>query len=165
MSALTYAEVGATEAGVLPAGYRHLRYRTAIGHDVFGPAAEAVLTWRMHRAAGIRVDASAERAAPGVDVTMGLGVGPLRLPAPCRVVWVADEPGRAGWGYGTLPGHPARGEEAFVVTQSADGVTWFEVTAFSVPAGWLMRSAGPAGRVFQRAYAAWCARALRRLAT
>ena len=115
MSALTYVEVGATEAGALPPGYRHLRYRTAIGQDVFGPAVQALLTWRMHRAAGIRVDASAERAAPGVDVTMRLGVGPLRLPAPCRVVWVADEPGRAGLGYGTLPGHPARGEEAFVV--------------------------------------------------
>ena len=81
MASLTYAEVGATEAGELPPGYRHLRYRTAVGRDVFAAAAEAVLTWRMHRAAGIRVDTAAERAAPGVDVTMH--VGPL--PAPCRV--------------------------------------------------------------------------------
>jgi uncharacterized protein (UPF0548 family) len=159
MASLTYAEVGATEAGELPPGYRHLRYRTAVGHDVFAAAAEAVLTWRMHRAAGIRVDTAAERAAPGVDVTMH--VGPL--PAPCRVIWVAEDPHRAGWGYGTLPGHPARGEEAFVVSQGADGTTWFEVTAFSVPADWRMRLAGPAGPLFQRAYAAWCARALRRL--
>ncbi|MEV0716107.1 DUF1990 domain-containing protein [Asanoa sp. NPDC050611] len=159
MGSLTYAEVGATETGQLPPGYRHLRYRTAVGHDVFAAAAEAVLTWRMHRAARIRVDTAAPRAAAGVDVTMHIGP----LPAPCRVVWVVDEPGRAGWGYGTLPGHPARGEEAFVVSQGADGTTWFEVTAFSVPAGRLMRAAGPVGPLFQRTYAAWCARALRRL--
>ncbi|GIF74824.1 DUF1990 family protein [Asanoa siamensis] len=159
MTAYTYAEVGATETGPLPAGYGHLRYRTAIGHDVFAVAARAVLTWRMHRAAGIRVETASERAAPGVDVTMH--IGPLR--APCRIVWVADEPGRAGWAYGTLPGHPARGEEAFVVTQDADGTTWFEVTAFSVPAGRLMKAAGPGAKLFQRAYAVWCARALKRL--
>ncbi|MDG4823832.1 DUF1990 domain-containing protein [Asanoa sp. WMMD1127] len=159
MSSLTYAEVGATETGVLPAGYGHLRYRTRVGHDVFAAAAEAVLTWRMHRAAGIRVETSADRAAPGVDVTMH--IGPMR--APCRVVWAVDEPGRAGWGYGTLPGHPARGEEAFVVTQEADGTTWFEVIAFSVPASFLMRAGGPVARLFQRAYAAWNGRALRKL--
>ncbi|SNT31880.1 Uncharacterized protein, UPF0548 family [Asanoa hainanensis] len=159
MTPLTYAEVGATETGELPPGYRHLRYRTAIGRDVFAVAAEAVLTWRMHRAAGIKVDTASAKAAPGVDVTMHIGP----LPAPCRVVWVVDEPNKAGWGYGTLPGHPARGEESFVVSQGEDGVTWFEVTAFSVPAGFLMKAAGPGARLFQRTYAAWCARALRRL--
>jgi uncharacterized protein (UPF0548 family) len=163
VSSLTYAEVGATAGGTLPPGYRHLHYRVAIGRDVFAPAAEALLTWRMHRAAGVRVDASADRAAPGVEVTTGLGAGPLRLWAPCRVVWSVEEPARAGFGYGTLPGHPARGEESFLVTQDADGTTWFTVTAFSVPAGALMRAAGPAARLFQRAYAVWCGRALRRL--
>jgi uncharacterized protein (UPF0548 family) len=163
MTSFTYDEVGATEHGPLPGGYRHLRYRGLIGREVFADAADAVMTWRMHRAAGVRVQASAERAAPGVDVTMRIGAGPLRLPAPCRVVWTVEEPGRAGWGYGTLPGHPARGEEAFVVSQAADGTTWLEVTAFSTPAGLLMRAAGPIAPLFQRAYAAQCARALRRL--
>lgn len=163
MSGLTYAEVGATRSGDLPAGFRHLRYRVAVGEDVFDTAASAVLTWRMHRAAGIRMTTSATRAAPGVRVTSDLGIGPLRLSAPCEVVWVADEPGRAGFGYGTLPGHPARGEESFLVTQDADGVTWFSVTAFSVPASFLMRAAGPVAPLFQRAYAVWCGRALRRL--
>ena len=38
---------------------------------------------------------------------MGVGVGPMRLWAPCRVVWVIDEPRRYGYGYGT--GYPSYG--------------------------------------------------------
>jgi len=163
MALLTYDEVGATETGTLPRGYHHLRYRVAIGRDVLAPAAEAVLTFRMHRAAGVRITASADRAAPGVEVVTGLGVGPLRLSAPCRVVWAVNEPGRAGFGYGTLPGHPMRGEEAFEVVQGDDGTTWFTVTAFSLPASFLTGVGGPTVPLFQRAYAAWCGRALRRL--
>jgi uncharacterized protein (UPF0548 family) len=163
VSLLTYDEVGATETGSLPRGYHHLRYRVAIGHDVLKPAADAVLTFQMHRAAGVRITASADRAAPGVDVVTGLGVWPLRLSAPCRVVWAVDEPGRAGFGYGTLRGHPERGEEAFEVTQGEDGTTWFSVTAFSLPASLLTWVAGPTVPPFQRAYAAWCGRALRGL--
>jgi uncharacterized protein (UPF0548 family) len=30
---------------------------------------------------------------------------------PCRVVYVVDEPRRAGFAYGTLPGHPEIGGE------------------------------------------------------
>ncbi|HEY0700914.1 MAG TPA: DUF1990 family protein, partial [Micromonospora sp.] len=49
MGDLTYPEVGATERGPLPAGYHHLRHRAELGRDDFDAAAEAVLTWRMHR--------------------------------------------------------------------------------------------------------------------
>jgi uncharacterized protein (UPF0548 family) len=163
MTGLTYAEVGATREGALPAGYRHLRYRTAVGRGVFDAAAEAVLTWRMHRAAGSRVTTGAARAAPGVVLRVGVGLGPLRLDVPCQVIYTLDEPRRAGFGYGTLPGHQARGEESFVVEQDADGRVWFTVTAFSVPARWPMRLAGPVGRLAQRAYAWQLGRALARL--
>ncbi len=73
-----------------------------------------------------------------------------------------DEPDRAGFGYGTLPGHPEVGEEAFLVTRAGDGV-WFEVTAFSRPARWYIHAAGPAARAVQHAYAWWLGRTLRRL--
>ena len=36
------------------------------------------------------------------------------LQAPCRVVYVIDEPDIRGFAYGTLPGHPESGEERFV---------------------------------------------------
>jgi uncharacterized protein (UPF0548 family) len=163
LSPLTYPEVGATRDGPLPAGYRHLRYRTPLGAGVFDVAADAVLTWRMHRAAGVRVTASAPRAEVGVTLVSGLGVGPLRLNAPSEVVWVVDDGRRAGFGYGSLAGHPARGEEAFLVERGDDGQVWFSVTAFSRPAGWLMRGAGPAAVAVQHAYVRRCGAVLRRL--
>ena len=164
MSEFTYAEVGATRAATLPAGYHHLRYRRYLGdRDAFEVAAEAVLTWRMHREAGMRMAASAERAAPGVTVRTGMGVGPLRLTAPCEVVWTAEEPDRAGFAYGTLPGHPESGEESFVVTRDGKGRLWFTVTSFSRPARWFTRAAGPGTAVFQQVYARRLAATLRNI--
>ena len=60
-----------------------------------------------------------------------------------------DEPSRAGFAYGTLPGHPEQGEEAFVVRLMDDGVVRFDVVAFSRPGSTLTRLAGPIGRVAQ----------------
>lgn len=159
----TYPEVGATRVGPLPAGYNHLRERTGLGEVSLAAAGEAILGWRMHRATGARVTASAPRAAPGVDVTVGLGVGPLRINGPCRVVWTVEDGDRVGFGYGTLPGHPERGEESFVAERAADGRVWFAVTAFSRPALWYTRAGGPAVVLVQRAYARRLGRVLRRL--
>jgi uncharacterized protein (UPF0548 family) len=159
MTEFTYAEVGATRHEPLPPGYRHLHYRTELGRGDFAAAADAILSFRMHRATGARIRATAERAAPGVGVTVGLGP----LVVPCEVVWAADDDTRAGFGYGTLPGHQARGEEAFTVERDAQGRVWFAVTAFSVPARLPMRLGGPVAVLAQHAYARVCGRALRRL--
>ncbi|MFC0531267.1 DUF1990 family protein [Phytohabitans kaempferiae] len=161
----TYPEVGHTRRGPLPAGYRHMRHRTRLGAGdaVFAVAAQAVLSWRMHRAMRVGIDPSAPRADAGVTVVTRPGVGPLRLTAPCVVVWAEDGPERAGFGYGTTAGHPFSGEEAFVVTRDADGSVWLDVVSFSRPAQPWVRLAGPAAPWFQRAYAAWCGVTLRRL--
>jgi uncharacterized protein (UPF0548 family) len=163
VSDLTYAPVGATLTGDLPSGFRHLRYRTYLGNgdEVFRRSAEAVLTFAMHRATGATIRATADRAAPGVRLTVGKG--PLHVP--CEVVWALDEPARAGWGYGTLPGHQASGEEAFQVVRAEHGRIWFTVTAYSRPARLPMRAAGPFAVVAQQAYARLCGRALKRLGT
>jgi uncharacterized protein (UPF0548 family) len=79
------------------------------------------------------------------------------------VVWTATEHDHAGFGYGTLPGHQAKGEEAFTVERDADGRVWFAVTAFSVPARLPMRLGGPIAVGMQHLYARVCGRALRRL--
>ncbi|GAA4062502.1 MULTISPECIES: DUF1990 family protein [Actinomadura] len=165
MTGLTYAEVGATERGALPGGYRHLRHRALVGSGprAMREAADAVLEFWMHRAAGVRIDASAPRAAPGVHVESRMGVGPLSLSAPCRVVWAEDGERRAGFGYGTLPGHPATGEESFVVELDDMDDVWLQVTSFSRPAGWQMRAAGPLAPLFQRVYAHRLGTTLRRL--
>ncbi|MCQ0004662.1 DUF1990 family protein [Actinomadura madurae] len=161
----TYAEVGATRDAECPAGYRHLRHRMLVGRGpaAFRNAADAVMEFWMHRALPARVEASAPRAAPGVSVVVGLGAGPLRLRAPCRIVWTREEERYAGWAYGTLPGHPQSGEESFVVHLDEEGDVWLTVTAFSRPATAAARLAGPFGRAFQRAYARRCGAVLRGL--
>ncbi|CAM5638525.1 hypothetical protein SVIOM342S_07799 [Streptomyces violaceorubidus] len=68
----TYDDVGATrEQGHCPPGFRplHVRTRLGEGEPLLRRAVEAVLTWATHREIGVGTDASAERAAPGVDVT------------------------------------------------------------------------------------------------
>ncbi|MEU2614590.1 DUF1990 domain-containing protein [Micromonospora sp. NPDC007271] len=163
MPELTYPEVGATRDGRLPAGYHHLRHRVRLPDGCFATAADAVLGWRLHRAAGVAMRTDAPRAEVGVRATPGLGVGPLRIWGPTEVVWAVNEPDRVGFGYGTLPGHPEVGEEAFLVVRDGPTAVWFEVTAFSRPARWWVRAAGPLARAVQHAYARWLGRTLRRL--
>ena len=85
------------------------------------------------------------------------------IKAPCKVVWTVDEPRRSGWAYGTLPGHPECGEEAFVVERTGDGTVWLTVNAFSRPARWYARAGGAATRGLQHAYARRCGKVLRDL--
>ncbi|MFF8382582.1 DUF1990 family protein [Streptomyces kanasensis] len=163
---LTYPEVGATSSAVLPEGYHHLRHREPIGHGraAFEAAGTAVTTWRMHRASGARVHTDAVRAAPGVRLRVAVGVGRFVYAVPCEVVRTVSEERRVGFAYGTLAGHPECGEEAFVVELRSDGTVWFVVTAFSRPARWYTRLAGPLVPVAQRWYARRLGRTLRKVA-
>ncbi|MFC0439490.1 DUF1990 family protein [Kutzneria buriramensis] len=140
---LTYAEVGAT-VGAMPAGYhaisRRVRLRTG-----FEEAAEKLFAWRAQEASGLRVQASSKTVEPKAVVVLRLG--PIQVP--CRVVYVVDQQNRKGFAYGTLPGHPESGEEAFIVERNADGTASFTVTAFSKPATLLARLGGPFPRMAQ----------------
>ncbi|MGW1163810.1 DUF1990 family protein [Streptomyces sp. NPDC002513] len=158
----TYEDVGATRDGHYPEGFHplHVRVRIGEGEEVFRRASDALFTWELHRAMGVGVLATAERAAPGADVTLTLA-GMIK--APCRVVWTVEEHRRAGWAYGTLPGHPESGEEAFVVNRTGDGTVWLTITAFSRPAKWYAKAGGPATRGLQQAYARRCGAVLRKL--
>lgn len=146
---LTYADHGLTRVGHAPGGYRTVRRRERVGtgEGAFRRLADGILDWEMHRGAGLAVPADTPRAAPGVRVVPVMGIGPVRISAPCRVLWT-EEPGgtgprRAGFGYGTLRGHPVKGEESFTSVLEADGSVWFEVRAYSRPANLLMRAAAP----------------------
>lgn len=145
---LTYAERGATRDPVMPDGYHHLSRDRSIGHgrEAFERAGEGLFTWQMHRDFGFAVAASAERAESGVVVA--LRWGPISIP--CRVVYLVDTPDRKGFGYGTLPGHPERGEESFTVELMADGKVRARVRAFSRPATLLARAGGPVTRLTQQ---------------
>lgn len=149
---LTYPEVGITRptSGPVPAGYRAFR-RSAVLPPTYDleSAAAAVLGWRLHRRVGIRLRASDDRASEGTVLDLRLGVGRLAISAPCRVVYVVDEPHQSGFAYGTLPGHPESGEESFVVELSSQGVLTLTISAVSRPATRAARLAGPVGSVVQ----------------
>lgn len=174
-----YDVVGSTRYDETPQGYHRLEYREqlGVGDEVFRRAGEALLGWRMHRAAGLPMTATDTPPAIGTNSLgrMGAGilvgrlrtlapVGLLGLPVPCRVVWTVDEPDRTGFAYGTLEGHPASGEESFVVTRDPDGIH-FTVLAYSRPATWYTRLGGPATRKAQHLTARRYTNVLRRLAT
>jgi uncharacterized protein (UPF0548 family) len=149
---LTYSEVGATAAGRLPPGYGHLHVEKQIGtgQQRFEQAADAVMHWGMQRGAGLRVRTSSEVAVVSAVVLVRMGF----LHAPCRVVYVIDEPDLRGFAYGTLPGHPECGEERFVVHRDPNTSAVFaEVSAFSRPATWWSKAGGPLVSVAQRVIA------------
>ncbi len=146
---LTYPAVGQT-AGVAPPRYHVAEARRLLGtgRPVFLQATE-LTTWRMHELAGLEVTASSMEATPDAVVLLRIRKGPFAITAPCRVVYVVDEPHRQGFAYGTLPGHPESGEELFVVELADDGSVTAHITAFSAPATWLARLGGPVARRVQ----------------
>jgi uncharacterized protein (UPF0548 family) len=148
---LTYPEVGAT-AGPPPPGYRHLGFVSQVGagHQRYQEAADALMHWGMQRGAGLRVEASSDVVEVGAVVLVKMGF----LKAPCRVVYVIDEPGVRGFAYGTLPGHPESGEERFVVRHDPiTAAVYAEVSAFSRPATWWSKAGGPFTSLAQRVIA------------
>ena len=158
---LTYDHVGRT-SGLLPDGYGHLSERMKLGLGLarFTDASRALFGWQMHLRSGLRVATSSPIVKHNAVVMLGIGVGPFRLKAPCRVVYIIDEPNRQGFAYGTLPGHPESGEEAFVIDRADDDTVTFAIKAFSRPATDLAKLAGPLGRLAQRQMTAHYLRSL-----
>ena len=147
---LTYADVGAT-AGQLPLGYHHQMLSEPIGYGraQFEAAVRCLMSWEMHARAGLDPQVSDLRVQRGSVAVLRLHVGPVNLHVPVRVVRVLDEPRWQGFAYGTLPGHPERGEESFVVELAQDGTVFFHLVAFSRPGRWFTRLGGPVARASQ----------------
>ncbi|SDZ28820.1 Uncharacterized protein, UPF0548 family [Micromonospora pattaloongensis] len=162
---LTYSERGATR-GPLPAGYAHVHREEPIGwgRRAFDAATSGLAGWAMHRGAGLGVAASAPTAEAGSVALLTVGWRRLGLVAPCRVVYTLDDSERRGFAYGTLPGHPECGEEAFEVALTAAGEVRFTVRAFSRHASALARAGGPVTTAVQRLVTDRYVRAMRRLA-
>lgn len=151
MLTVTYPEVGAT-AGELPAGYHHLRVERIVGHgrEAFERAADDLLSGAVQRRAGATVRLSEVPLRKGTHVQMRLRVGPLTFKIPCVVVWAERTAESCGFAYGTLPGHPERGEERFEVRLTPPGEVTFSIVAFSSPGRWFTRLGGPVARRVQR---------------
>jgi uncharacterized protein (UPF0548 family) len=144
---LTYPEVGRTSSDP-PPGYRTFRRTTTLPATIdFDTAAQDLFHWQVQRRAGLRAAASSETIAPGAVVVLRFGWLPVR--APCRVIYVVNELRCRGFAYGTLPGHPETGEEAFILDLRDDGEATFTICAFSRPATAVAKLVGPLGRAAQ----------------
>ncbi|MFB8229120.1 DUF1990 family protein [Cellulosimicrobium sp. NPDC055967] len=164
----TYPEVGATRTDTWPTGYRHLHVRRRLTDrprtpDDLAWLGEQLLTWRVHAAARVRLETEAPVAEPGARVTTLLGLGRLRLPEPCEVVWVERSAHRVAFGYGTLPGHAFVGEERFAVERDDAGDLWWSIDVFSRPVLWWVRPLAFAVPTFQRLFALHLGRGAKRL--
>lgn len=164
---LTYDGAGVTltggeeEAG--SAGFRGYERTVLLGHgaSLWAFASTEILRWGVKTRSGFSV----ESGGPSTSGT-GLGhpvvagnkywliahLGPLRIHEPVQVVAVVDEPDRKGFAYGTLAGHPVRGEEAFVVDRRTDGSVWLTIRSLTRPASGLWGAAYPLALLAQRLY-------------
>ena len=149
---VTYQDVGASAGRTLPSGYRHDRRALALGSgaEAWEGAKGALTDWKAHENAGVAVTPPEAPLTKGTVVTAATHVGPLWVIAPCRIVYTTDTPERFGFAYGTLPGHPEDGEEAFHVVREVDETVRFEIVAFSRPAALLVRLGGPFSRAVQQ---------------
>jgi uncharacterized protein (UPF0548 family) len=144
----TYSDVGATAAEP-PTGFHFFTRSHVLPHRDFEGATTLLMTWQVQRRAGLQVAASSPAIRADSVALMRLGVARVALRVPCRVAYVVDELHAKGFAYGTLPGHPESGEEAFVLLRRNDGSLLFTVSAFSKPATLLSRAGGPVSRRVQ----------------
>ena len=160
----TYSDVGGTLAGTRPDGFHHDHSETLLGQgpDTFQRAVAGLKSWKAHRLPGMSVFPRSQKILSGATVVITLGTPLVALAIPCRIVSVID--GQTSWGfaYGTLPGHPEQGEEAFLVSLSPDKSVRFDIKAFSRPSDPLVRLSGPIGRAIQKGGTRGYSRALQR---
>ena len=167
---LTYGPVGGTlEPALLdspPGGYRAAESSVRIGSGSarFAAASAELMRWQVLRRSGITVTDAAGAAARevtlGDTIVQSLPLGGLRFAAPIRVVRLLREPRRTGYAAGTLPGHPLRGEELFLIEHRADDSVWLVIRALYRPATPLYRVGTPAIAFARRRYSARFLRAL-----
>ncbi|MFC9968158.1 DUF1990 family protein [Nocardia ignorata] len=140
MHDLTYAPAGATcpaERMWAEGSDGFQRFETCVvigdGEQVWEAARQAVLCWGVKRRSGFRIVPDGT-VAVGAEYRVSVGWGPLSVHEPVRVVAVVDTEDRCGFAYGTLPGHPVCGEEAFVVHRRPDGTVEFTLRSLTRPA-------------------------------
>ncbi|TFV63024.1 DUF1990 domain-containing protein [Geodermatophilus sp. DF01-2] len=162
----TYPEVGATRDATLPTGYDHLERSAVVGsgREAFERAVTAVFDWRAQRGVGLRVRATGPASEPGTVVVLTAGLTRPGYDIPCRVVWAQTTGDERGFAYGTLPGHPESGEEAFVVRLTPGDDVVFTLRVFARLASPLARLGGPVSTLVQRLATARYLTAIRRAA-
>jgi len=151
---VTYADVGATNSGDWPVGYRHDFDQALLGSgkETFDRAVSALREWQAHTGAGTEVFPRGAPVAENEVALLLVHAAGLWTVAPFRIVYVLEEPNTFRFAYGTLPGHPEQGEASFAVVRSEMDEVFFRLASFSRPVDPLARLAKPLARRIQRRY-------------
>ncbi|BDD84310.1 hypothetical protein TPB0596_40730 [Tsukamurella pulmonis] len=146
-----------------PAQFRRSEITATIGHgdDDFARAAHDVLRWAVKTRSGFAVSSDGP-ATSGQRLVVTAGLAGVTVREPVQVLDVVRSAERVGFSYRALPGHPVRGEEAFVVHRDGAAVL-LTIRSLTRPApGGPWRWAFPLLLVAQRVARARYVRALRR---
>jgi uncharacterized protein (UPF0548 family) len=135
-------------------GWQIDTHRVLLGHGeaTFAAACAAIGQWKMFPRAICQVFWPESTQQPGDVVAVLYRARPffLWMLFPARVVYRIDEPRCFGFAYGTLPDHPERGEERFLVEwNEEDDSVWYDLLAISRPGHWLARVGYPYARYEQ----------------
>lgn len=145
-SSPTYDHVGSTLRGAGRCASRDV----GLGPDDFARAVDGLRAWAPQLGIGARIHPANALLAQDTTLAVVLPLGPFTMVAPDRIVMMVDEPNRFGFAYGTLPGHPERGEESFMVEHRPDGVVQATICVEAGPGTLLTRIGAPLTRRFQR---------------
>ncbi|MEM7313883.1 MAG: DUF1990 domain-containing protein [Planctomycetota bacterium] len=134
------------------------------GEATFHSAMDGIRQWKMFPECFASLFWPSVEPEVGAVVVAGFQLsrlGKLWSLNPCRIVYTIDETltindtqlHRYGFGYGTLPGHVAKGEERFLVTwdTSTDEVR-YEVSSYSWPNSFVTRLGYPVVRWMQKRF-------------
>lgn len=148
----------------------HERVLLGRGEEVFRRASVAIEQWQMFPQQIAKL-CWPEMPREGLVVGVLYWAAPVRMWIlfPARVVYLIRDTiqrdgrpiERFGFAYGTLPDHPERGEERFLVEwdQSDDSI-WYDLYVFSQPAHWLARLGYPYTRWEQASFRRLSGRAM-----
>jgi uncharacterized protein (UPF0548 family) len=134
----------------VPAGFRAIHASVLLQRRDVDEAADELMYWGLHRRSGLDPRPTTARAELGTDVLLGVGAGPLRIHAPCRVLEVIETDDRVGFAYGTLRGHPECGIERFELVRDDSGALTLQLSGFSRPGSRTARRARPVADAVQR---------------
>jgi uncharacterized protein (UPF0548 family) len=149
--AVSYDHVGSTAPGHAAGPRLHTEHRDAgHGRDAFERVADGLRTWAAQRHLGASVHPPGAPVETGQTVLVALPFGPLTMLAPNRIVSVTEAADEVGFAYGTLRGHPYRGEEGFTVRLLDDGTVRITIAVDAEPANPAVRLAAPVATRAQR---------------
>lgn len=105
--------------------YRRYEASALVGHGdaTWERASRDILQWAVKTRSGFAVD-DLQTVSPGDVREVTVRVAGVTVREPVEVVEVVNTATRVGFSYRTLPGHPVRGEEAFIVSREGDAVTF-----------------------------------------